>query len=150
MADEESRREIVSVGGQDRAVVVREAKPATIVLGPKSELSLAHLPADERERLAAKHADLAIERDAERQRLADDARALQSKVSIMGQAASEMTEKGTAVTIHNTNKDSLGETKIVVGNTESAWKGIPDSRKVWVTLATIIGAALVLAAIFRR
>ena len=130
--------------------------PTSIQLGSKQRLDLSALSPEARDALVVKHGELEIERDNRRETLRDDLTATTAKMATYAKTAVASAGEGMAVTITNTHDDSLGRTEIIVGNTDAAQKGKltrsqtghGDNTKVWIIIAIIAGAVIVLVALF--
>ena len=133
------------------------AAPTTLRLGPTEDLDLAPLSQIAAEEIRRQHAIKAVERDNQRETLRQDLSATDKKLRMYTDSIAQ-TPENASITITNVKDDSLGRTEIITGNTEAAHKGklsrsqtgFGDNATFWFVLAGIIGAVVVLVAIFRR
>jgi hypothetical protein len=81
-----------------------------------------------------------------------------AQLATFGKAVGDTTAQNAHVTITNTKDDSLGRTEMILGNTEAAragklsrsQQGFSYNAWMWIVLAIIAGAVIVLVAALRR
>jgi hypothetical protein len=137
---------------KNREMVPRPVRK--IQLGNQPIIDLSNLPQPVADIIESEAHRKAIERDHHAQQTDHDLRSQAAQLGVYAKATVEVAEKGASVTIKNKKTDSLGETTIVIGNSDEAWTGkfpgLAQNPKFWILLAAIAGVVIVLVAAFHR
>jgi len=127
-------------------------------LGQQEELDLSNLTDREAGEIEAYAHKKTIDRDDRLQRLKEDLTVTAAQIQTFTKAVGDTNAQNASVTITNTKDDSLGRTEMIFGNTDAAragklsrsQTGLGDNAKVWILLAIILGAVIVLVAAFKH
>jgi hypothetical protein len=130
--------------------------PTTVSLTPSTSLDLSWLPEEERKALLVQHTRGVLDIAKKANELHVDVAALKAMLDTSAGTVRDLAADGTAVTITNTNQNSLGRTEIIMGNTDQARTGKLTRSQTgefnWnpVFIAVAVVAVLILAAILTR
>lgn len=130
--------------------------PKSVPLGPSTSLDLSWLSEDERKALLVQHTRGMLDIAKKANELHVDISALKTTLDTMATTTRDLAQDGTAVTITNTNQNSIGRTEIIMGNTDQARTGKLTRSQTgefnWnpVMIGVGIVAVLILAAILVR
>ena len=94
-----------------------------IQLGAPNQIDTTGLTEQQGQQLRVKHAEGMIELDQRRQGLQTDIDAMSAGLHMFASTVEKLSEAGDAVTITNVQKNALGHTEVVMGNTETAKTG---------------------------
>ena len=123
MATDETR-DAQAEGADDEAAIV-PATPQIVpaLLNDSVELDLSALPEEQRVTLQVEYARGMIDLDRRAKEIGVDVLALDRTLKSMAETTQSVSASNDAVTITNTQDNSIGRTEIIMGNTEHAMKG---------------------------
>jgi t-SNARE complex subunit (syntaxin) len=132
---------------------VLPAEPATpnkIQLGAPNQIDMTGLTEQQVQQLRLKHAEGMLALNHKAQELHIDVAAMNAGLNTMASTVEKLSEAGDSVTITNVQKNALGQTEVIMGNTETAMKGKisraqrgDKDRTLWYV---IIAAVVIIAA----
>ncbi|MCK4624371.1 MAG: hypothetical protein KAV00_03605 [Phycisphaerae bacterium] len=117
-----------------------------------AHVDLTGLTEQQIQELKAKHANTMIETNKRAAELVTDVKILRESLSTMAGAANEVaSQEGQSITITQRQKNALGNTEIIIGNTDAAQRGKlgRDTTMIWFGLAIVIIIAIVIIAVTR-
>lgn len=150
MSDETTKKQELIKAGE---TLPSEQGPKKIQLGPLTSIDTLGLTEEQVQQLTMKHAEGMIELNKKAQELQIDVGATRASLEIMAANVQKVSEAGDAVTITNVQKNALGHTEIVMGNTDAAAKGRlsaaqrgePDRTLWYVIIAAAVIVIIALA-----
>ena len=116
-----------------------------------TQLDLTGLTEQQVQELKVKHAETMIETNKKATELVTDVAALRESLDTMANAATDVaSQEGQSVTIKQRQKNVLGETEIIIGNTPAARSGmLGNNTMIWFALAIAVIIAIVIIAVTR-
>lgn len=128
------------------------AAPNQIQLGMIQNLDMSGLTEHQQQALRYKHAEGMLELQKRAQGLQIDVQATNANLHNMAKGVEEVSAAGNSITVTHVQKTELGQTEVIMGNTDTAQKGkitrtqrgLPDYTLIYVIMFFIV----VLAAIF--
>jgi len=102
---------------------VAPAPSNKIQLGAPNQIDTTGLTEQQVQQLRLKYAEGMIALNQKAQELQMDVAAMNAGLNTMASTVKEVSEAGDAVTITNVQKNALGQTEVIMGNTETAMKG---------------------------
>jgi hypothetical protein len=148
MADNGSQSPETAEGSAGESTI-----PAKIKLGSISEIDTSGLSKLQQQQLQMKHAEGIVELNKKAQELHIEVGAMNATLNTMANTVEQVSKSGDAVTITHTQKNALGQTEVVMGNTEAAAKGKisraqrgePDRTLWYVAIIAVVIVILVIA-----
>lgn len=107
----------------ETAIVPPDPQTFPLLLGGSVEIDLSVLPQDQRVALQVEYAKGMIDLERRAKEIGVDVLALDRTLRTMAETTHAVSASKDAVTITNTQDNSLGRTEIIMGNTEHAMKG---------------------------
>lgn len=130
-----------------------EAKQNKIQLGTLQQLDVTGLNENQIEQLRMKHAEGMIALNHKAQEMQMDVGATSAALGTMASNVRQVSEAGDAITVTHVQKNSIGQTEVIMGNTEAAAKGKisraargESDRTLWyVIIAAVVIIVIALA-----
>lgn len=94
-----------------------------IQLGAPNQIDTTGLTEQQVQQLLLKNAEGMIALNQKAQELQIDVAAMNAGLNTMASTVEKLSEAGDSVTITNVQKNALGQTEVIMGNTETAMKG---------------------------
>ena len=104
-------------------LVVSGSKETKITLGTLQHLDVTDLSTDQIAQLRVKHAEGMIDLNRKGLEMQGDVGATSAALHTLASTVKQVSEAGDAVTVTHVQKNSLGQTEVIMGNTQSALKG---------------------------
>ena len=123
METDETRDVQAEGSNEEKAIVSAPSQVTPVLLGGSVDLDLSALPEEQRVALQVEYARGMIEINKRAQELGVDVMALDRALQSMVETTQAVSANNDAVTITNTQDNSIGRTEIIMGNTEHAMKG---------------------------
>jgi hypothetical protein len=145
----EPTKQVVKTG----EVLPAEPSSNKIQLGAPNQIDLTGLTEQHIQQLRLKHADGMLELNRRAQELHVDVAAMNAGLDTMASTVEKVSKAGDAVTITNVQKNALGQTEVIMGNTEAAARGKisraqrgDQDRTLWyVIIAAVVIIVIVMA-----
>ena len=155
MPSEDDRKENEAARNDENLPILATEK--FIRLGQNiAQIDLSGLTQEQIQELKVKHADRLIDVNVRAAELVADVQALRGSLNVMADTTNAIaSQEGQSITITQTQKNVLGETEIVIGNTPTAQRGKlgrsrGDNTTLWFALAALVIIAIVIIAIVGR
>ena len=150
MPSEDDRKENEAARNDENLPILATEK--FIRLGQNiAQIDLSGLTQEQIQELKVKHADRLIDVNVRAADLVTDVQALRASLETMAGVTNEIaSQEGQAITIKHKQRNQLGETEVVIGNTEDARKRWAGNMALWFVLAVLIVIAVVIIAVAGR